>query len=93
MIFGLSLDAFTFFHIVLSLIGIFAGFMVVGGFLADARLPVTTFIFLATTVATSVTGFGFPFSQLNPPHIVGIISLVILAIAIYAYYAARLSGS
>lgn len=88
----MGLDAFTFIHIALSLVGIASGFVVLGGFLANAHLEGATFLFLATTVATSVTGFGFPFTQLLPSHIVGIISLAVLAAAIYAIYVARLSG-
>ncbi|MBV8828504.1 MAG: hypothetical protein JO108_04685 [Acidobacteriaceae bacterium] len=41
---------------------------------------------LASTVATSVTGFGFPFERLLPSHIVGVISLIVLAVAIAARY-------
>jgi hypothetical protein len=63
------------------------------GLIANAGLPGPTAIFLATTVLTSATGFGFPFGQLLPSHIVGIISLVILTIALYARYGARLSGA
>ncbi|HEY8194705.1 MAG TPA: hypothetical protein VIF13_06625 [Hyphomicrobium sp.] len=90
MIFGM--DTYTFVHVVISLVGIATGIIVLFGFLANAGLPVLTAIFLATTVLTSATGFGFPFHQLLPSHIVGIISLVILAIAIYALYGAHLSG-
>ncbi len=90
MLFGL--DGFTLFHIALSLIGIAAGFVVVGGFLSNARLNGATLVFLATTVATNVTGFGFPFVQLLPSHIVAIISLVVLAVAIYARYFTSLHG-
>jgi hypothetical protein len=90
MIFGL--DGFTLFHIVLSLVGIAAGFVVVGGFFANARLDTATLVFLATTVATSITGFGFPFTHLLPSHIVGLISLAVLAVAIYARYPGRLGG-
>jgi len=49
-------------------------------------------LFLATTVATSVTGFGFPVEHFLPSHAVGIISLVALAIAILALYAKHLAG-
>lgn len=90
MIFGL--DGFTLFHIVLSLVAIATGFIVVGGLLSNARLDYVTHVFLATTVLTNVTGFGFPFQQLLPSHIVAIISLVILAVAIYARYGAKLIG-
>ncbi|MET0408944.1 MAG: hypothetical protein ABW006_11300 [Hyphomicrobium sp.] len=91
MVFGM--DAFTFVHVLLSLIGIAAGLVVFFGFLTDSRLPLLTAIFLLTTVLTSVTGFGFPFTKLLPSHIVGIISLVVLAVALYALYSAHLSGA
>ena len=87
MIFGL--DGLTLFHIAISLVGIAAGFVMVGGFLANTSLANATHMFLWTNVATSATGFLFPFSKLLPSHIVGIISLVILAIAVYAYYVAE----
>jgi hypothetical protein len=89
----LGMDAFTFVHVVLSLIGIATGFIVILGFVANAGMPGLTAIFLLTTVLTSATGFGFPFTKLLPSHIVGIISLVILAVAVYALYGARLSGA
>jgi hypothetical protein len=46
----------------------------------------------ADNVATSVTGFGFPFAVLLPSHKVGIISLVVLAVAIVARYVRHLAG-
>ncbi|WP_072395224.1 hypothetical protein [Hyphomicrobium sp. CS1GBMeth3] len=90
MIFGL--DGFTLFHIALSLVGIAAGFVVVGGFLSNARLNGATHLFLVTTAATSLTGFLFPFVDLLPSHITGLISLAVLAVAIYAYYFTDLVG-
>lgn len=91
MIFGM--DTFTFIHVALSLIAIATGVIVFLGFVANAALPGLTALFLLTTVLTSVTGFGFPFSGLLPSHIVGIISLVVLAIAIYALYGAHIKGA
>lgn len=91
MIFGL--EGFTLFHVALSLVGIAAGFVVVGGFLSNERLDGATHVFLAATVATNVTGFGFPFVQLLPSHIVALISLAVLAVAVYARYVAQLSGA
>lgn len=85
-------DPFTQFHVSLSLVGIATGFIVVCGLLVGARLPFWTAIFLITTVLTSVTGFGFPFRQVLPSHIVGAISLVVLAIAIFARYGKHLAG-
>ena len=93
MTLGLSLSAFTQFHVVLSLIGIVSGFVVMLGLLTRRRLEAWTAVFLVTTVLTSVTGFGFPFhGKLEPPHIVGIVSLVVLAIAIAARYGFHLAG-
>ena len=92
MIFGLSLSGFTTLHVILSLIGIVAGVVVAFGMLGARRLPGWTALFLATTVLTSVTGFMFPFTQLLPSHVFGIISLIALAIAVLAYYVFRLEG-
>jgi hypothetical protein len=88
----LGLDGYTLFHVAISLVGIAVGFVVLGGFLADARLDGAIHTFLATTAATDVTGFLFPFNGFLPSYAVGAISLIILAVAIYAYYAARLAG-
>jgi uncharacterized membrane protein SirB2 len=92
MIFGMSISAFTSFHVILSLVGIFAGLVVVFGMFGSKKLDGWTALFLATTVLTSVTGFFFPRDQILPSHIVGIISLVVLAIALFALYARHLTG-
>ena len=93
MILGMTTSTFTFVHVLLSLLGIGSGFGVLFGLLAGKRLNGWTALFLATTVATSVTGFLFPFEHLLPSHKVGIISLVVLAVAIAARYAFRLAGA
>ena len=93
MILGMSLATFTLVHVILSLIGIFTGVVVLIGMLNSNRLSGLTAVFLATTVLTSATGFLFPFDKLLPSHIVGIISLVVLALAILALYVFRLAGS
>ena len=71
---------FTLIHVVLSLVGIFAGLVVAGGFVAGKRLDGWIGAFLVSTVLTNVTGFGFPFVRLLPSHIVGVISLIVLAV-------------
>lgn len=86
MILGMSLVAFTALDVVISLIGIAAGLIVVGGMLSASRLRGWTALFLTTTVLTSVTRFLFPADHVLPPHIVGIISLVVLAVTIVALY-------
>jgi hypothetical protein len=86
------LSAFTFFHVVLSLIGIISGFVVVYGLLASRRLDGWTMLFLTTTAATSATGFQFPVHKFLPSHGVGILSLMVLAIAALARYRFQLVG-
>jgi hypothetical protein len=90
MIFDVT--TFTLLHVVLSLVGIFAGLVVVGGLAAGKQLDGWTTVFLVTTVLTSVTGFGFAFVTLLPSHVVGIISLVILPVVIVARYWKHLTG-
>ena len=91
MILGMS--PYTFIHVVISLVGIGSGLIVLLGLLSSRRLAGWTVLFLLTTVATCVTGFGFPFTQLLPSHIVGIITLVACAVAILALYMRRLAGA
>jgi len=93
MILGMSTSTFTLVHVVLSLIGILSGLLVVIGTLGAKRRTGWTALFLATTVLTSVTGFFFPRDQLLPSHIVGVISLVALAVALVARYVNRLAGA
>jgi hypothetical protein len=93
MILGMSLATYTFLHVLISLIGIATGFVVLFGLLTENRLDRWTAIFLTTTALTSITGFGFPFDHLLPSHIVGILSLVMLAFAIPARYLLHLTGA
>jgi len=88
-----SLATYTAIHVVLSLIGIGSGFVVMFGLFNGKRLDGWTMVFLASTVATSATGFGFPFTHFLPAHGVGVISLVVLTAAILARYAFHLAGN
>ena len=88
----LGMAAFTFLHVLLSVLGILSGVVVAFGLLGGKRLDGWTALFLATTVLTSVTGFLFPFHKFLPSHGVGIVSLVVLAIAIFARYVRQLAG-
>jgi hypothetical protein len=92
MILGMSLSMFTQLHVLLSLIGIVSGLIAVFAMLTSHRVPVTTAVFLSTTVATSATGFLFHFTSFGPPEIVGVISLVVLAVALIALYVYKLAG-
>jgi len=92
MVLGMSLATFTMVHVIISMIGIVSGIIVMFAMLGSHRLSGMTAIFLLSTVLTSATGFLFPFTQLLPSHMIGIISLVLLAIACIALYAMRLAG-
>jgi hypothetical protein len=93
MMLGMSLSTFTTVHVIISLVGIASGLVVVFGLLSAKPLNGWTALFLLTTVLTSVTGFGFPFEHFLPSHKVGIISLVVLAIAVLARYSFHTAGS
>jgi hypothetical protein len=92
MILGMSVATFTLVHTLISLIGIGSGIIVVLRMVARRGLDVWNLVFLVTTIATSVTGFMFPSKAFGPPHIVGVISLVVLAAALSALYAGHLAG-
>ena len=83
------MTTYTLIHVVISLIAIAAGFVVLAGLLKSRRLDTWTALFLVTT---SLTGFGFPFVRLLPSHIVGAISLVVLAVAVLARYSYHMAG-
>ena len=86
------LSTFTLFHVLISIVAILTGFVVVAGMLAAKPFERWTRVFLATTVATSVTGFLFPVHHFMPSHGVGIVSLLVLSVAIFARYRRHLSG-
>ena len=96
MILGMSLSTFVTVHVIISLIGIVAGIIVMFGLLGSNRLPGLTAIFLLFTILTSATGFLIPpllTETLLPSHMIGILSLVLLAIACIALYGMKLSGA
>jgi len=92
MVFGISLSAYTTIHVIISLIAIATGFMAVFQMIANKPLGIWNTIFLWTTIATSVTGFGFPITGVTPGIIVGVISLVLLAVALAALYGQHFAG-
>jgi hypothetical protein len=87
------LKIYTMVHVLISLLGIYSGLVVLLGMIAGKGLDVWTKFFLATTVATSVTGFFFPFRGFTPGLAVGILSLMVLAVTIFARYVRQLKGS
>ena len=92
MILGMSTSAFTTLHVIISLIGIVAGLITLFGMFSANRMSGWTAIFLLFTVLTSVTGFLFPSHGFTPAQGVGIISLVVLALALLGRYIFRLAG-
>src|SRR5664279_190018 len=92
MVLGMSLATFTLLHVIISLVGIVSGLVVLYGLFGSNRMSGMTAIFLVTTILTSATGFLFPFTQLLPSHMVGILSLVLLAVACFALYSKNLVG-
>src|SRR6266566_9340263 len=87
------LHIYTIVHTLISLAGIFSGLVVMLGMLAGKRLDGWTKWFFITNILTSVTGFFFPFHGFTPAYAVGIISLLVLAVAIFARYPRQLAGA
>lgn len=87
------LKALTIVHVLISLVGIIAGFFVMAAMASAAPIDAWTPLFLVTTIATSVTGFFFPFERFLPSHWFGVISLGVLGVATYTLYGAHLTGA
>jgi len=92
MTWGIPTDTFLQIHVILSLVGIASGLVVLYGLLTGNPLAAWTAIFLVTTILTGVTGFPLPPFGFDPPRAVGIILLILLALAVLALYAFRLAG-
>ena len=92
MILGMSTPVFTLVHIVLSLAGIFSGFVVLFGMICRRKEPLWTFLFFVTNILTDATGFLFPFKALTPGLVIGALSLIVLTVAMIGYYILRLRG-
>jgi hypothetical protein len=93
MMLGLSLSAFTTLHVVISLIAIVAGLIVMFGMVGTYHSGGLTAVFLIFTILTSVTGFMFPFNGVTPGILIGILSVILLAIACLALYSMKLAGA
>jgi hypothetical protein len=86
------MSGLTSFHVIISLIGIVTGLVVAYGFVTARRFEQTTWVFLITTLATSVTGFFFPYHGFTPGIGVGIISVLIFIPTIAARYKYSMAG-
>jgi hypothetical protein len=87
------LHIYTIIHTLIGLVAIFTGLVILGAMLFGSRANGWTKWFLITAVATTVTGFLFPFHGVTPAIILGIITVPVLAITIYARYSRRLAGA
>ena len=88
----MSVETLTFLHVVISLVGIMTGFVVVGLMLQSAPIAGWNAFFLISTILTSISGYFFPIKGQTPAHVVGAISLVTLAVALYAIYVKKLAA-
>jgi hypothetical protein len=93
MVLGMSLATFTILHVVISLIAIGTGFIVLFGLINGKLLSAWNGVFLVTTILTSLTGFAFPNTKVTPGIILGVLSLIVLAIALLALYVFHLRGA
>ena len=93
MVLGMTLHTFAAIHVIISLIGIGSGLVVLAGLLANKVLDRWTAIFLTTTALTSVTGFLFPFKEVTPGIVLGVLSMIALALAVVARYVRHLAGA
>jgi hypothetical protein len=93
MILGMTIEAFTTFHVIISLLALAVGAPFLFSIIAGKAPDIWTPLFLALTLATSVTGVMFPFSGVNPPHIVGLISIFTLSLAVFALYRFQAVGA
>jgi hypothetical protein len=91
MILGLTTSAFTALHVLISLAGIASGFIAIFG-LMKGKLSRLTSFFLITTILTSLTGFLFPFTGVTPGIVLGILSMILLLVALIALYGQKLAG-
>ncbi|MGA8731031.1 MAG: hypothetical protein WB608_19905 [Terracidiphilus sp.] len=93
MVLGMSLPTFTFLHVLMSLIGIVAGFVMVIGLIGGKLFPRWTGIFFIATALTILSGFLFPYKGFTPAIGVGVLSLLVLLLAIIARYVRHLAGA
>ncbi len=93
MMLFMDLATFTLVHVVISVFGILAGLVVVGGLISNSRMDGWTGLFLSTTLYTTLSGFLFPFTKVTPAHVVGVVSLPVLVLCLVARYGQNLRGS
>lgn len=94
--FHISLATVIMIHVIISLVAIVAGLFVMFGMLRSKGMPGLTAVFLSLTVLTNASAFLIPpllFEKLLPSHMIGLLSLLMLAIACLARYGRKLAGA
>ncbi len=91
MILGIPTGIFTALHVLISLTGLLSGAVALLAMLKNQPARIWTATFLISTIATSVTGFLFH-TKFGPAHVIGVISLAVLAVAVAALYGFKLAG-
>jgi hypothetical protein len=86
------LTIYTVIHTVISLVGVLSGFALLYGLITSKPCGCWTATFFASQILTDLTGFAFPFHGFKPSYVVGIISLVLLLVAMYGLYGQHLAG-
>ncbi len=86
------LAAYTLIHVLISLVAIAAGFMMIGGMLSRANSPLATNVFLVTAILTTLTGFGFPATEVTPAHITGVVAAIVLVAVLLAQFKFHYAG-
>lgn len=86
------MSSLTLVHVLLSLLAIAAGAVVLYVMIGPRIVSRWTQLFFITTAITSLTGYALPADKLLPSHIVGLLTLLALAIAAYALYVRKLEG-
>ena len=91
----MSLSTFTVVHVVLSLLGIASGVLVLLRPSASPKAWGLTTLFLATTLAASVTGLLYllAFPRFRMGHGIGVASLLVFVPTVLALWRHRLAGA
>ena len=89
MVLGLSLATFTQLHTIISIIAIATGLIALVAFARGNWRGGIMQVFVWTTVATTVTGFLFPFNGFTPAIGTGLVSSVVLVVLLFALYRSK----
>jgi len=93
MFFGIPIGSVVFVHTLITLVAIVAGLTAQVGLLRNARMNLTTAIFLLFTVLTVITGFMIQVTPVTPAVILGYVTSAALIPALVARYVFGMRGA